>query len=200
MTQNASDLTEDEVLREFSAEPLHDKRVLEHYVLRYPEHAAALVDFALELSLPDSDDTMVDGDPSRIDKAWQRFKRATASAGEPSNVQAIPVDPFGNLSPKEFNDLAGRLQVSRFFLSQSRDRTIDASTMPSEWLERLATETGNDVTSILAYQRQPPAVGMSQQFKASQKPAATRVQSFEDAIESSDLNEEQRRALRGLRK
>ena len=42
-------LSEEEVLLAFAVEPIHNRKMLEHYLGEYPEYANALVDCSIEL-------------------------------------------------------------------------------------------------------------------------------------------------------
>lgn len=189
------ELDEEEVLFSFSAEPNHDRKTLERYLLAYPAYAEALVDYSIELM---RDTTSVSEEiiaplESSIDHAWQQFQAAVVQPLEASVANA-----FTALDTPGFRTLATRLNINNLLLIRLRDRAISAATIPSRFVQLLAAELGVAVEACTAYLNCPPAMVSEQSFRSSVKPAVTEQISFEKALATSQLTQLQQDTLKAL--
>lgn len=186
--------TEEEVLLAFAVEPTHDRKMLEHYLSEYPEHAKALVDCSIELMLDAkrSDEIPVTSEGA-VDRAWQRFQTTVSLADN-----ALVINPFAKLNPTAFKSLATKLDINNLLLIRLRDRAIEAATIPRRFVQRLATELGANADAVMAYLRSSPAMVSGHSFRSTTKPAVIEQISFETAVETSQLTQAQQDALKAL--
>jgi hypothetical protein len=190
------------------AKPAPDAEVLDELVRLYPEFGAQLTEMAVELALDalageEEDDSAISTAEVNdlVLKAMSRFhnrlhtvKAETARA----KAQLEPVNPFAALSTAEMRALGQRLNANTVFALKLRDRLIDETTMTEGFKRRVAEELTVPFELVAAHFASRPAVGAHAHFKADQKPEAVRKQSFEEAVRSSGLDEEQQRYLLSL--
>jgi hypothetical protein len=199
-----------DVLYAFSlAKPVPDARLLDEFVRRYPDYAAEITDFAIELAIDAAQggDTDVQEAESAVSpavsRAMSRFQNrlfalrqdevsgSTTSAAASYSVE----NPFAALDRAAFRGLANRLDVSTLFVTKLRDRQIDPSTMTTGFRKRVANELSVPLDVIVAHFAARPEAQFRQFYKAEQKPTAVARQSFEEAVRSSGLTDEQQRHL-----
>lgn len=185
---------EESVLLAFSMEPSHGQETLERYIREYPQHATALIDCSIDLRPePPAEDvpaTMVSD--SAVDKAWQRFEQAVQqSAAEAAN-------PFAKLNTSGFKAIARSLDVSNLFLMRVRDRAINAATIPTRFVERLASELGATAQAVSAYLQGPPGMVSGHAFRSNVKPSVGEQITFDEAVSTSQLTPEQQATLKAL--
>jgi len=190
------------------AKPMPDAEVLDELVRLYPEFGAQLTEMAVELALDalageEEDDSAISTAEvsDLVLKAMSRFhnrlhtvKTETARA----KAQLEPVNPFAALNTAEMRALGQRLKANTVFALKLRDRLIDESTMTEGFKRRVAEELTAPFELVAAHFASRPTVGVHAHFKADQKPQAVRKQSFEEAVRSSGLDEEQQRYLLSL--
>lgn len=209
-TLNRSPAPLRDILYEFSiAKDVPDAELLDEFTRRYPEYADALTEFAIELVQesvnaaqavePAADTTTVSPAVSRAMSKFQNalYARQSAAAATAQNAVAVE-NPFAALDRGAFRGLARDLNVNSVFLCKLRDRQINPKTM-SEGFRRFVAEKmkiGLDVLSAFCAVGTPRL--QRQFFKANAKPEAGSQQSFEDAVRSSDLSEEQQKFLLSL--
>ncbi len=127
------------------AKPIPDPELLDEFVRRYPEHAEALTDFAIELAVDalmhGGDDEEVPADMEATNPAVSRvmsqfqnrlFEMSQKRAAEPPvrAATASVANPFADLDRDHFRALASQLAINTAFLSKLRDRTIEPTTIP----------------------------------------------------------------------
>jgi hypothetical protein len=189
------------------AKPIPDAELLDDFVRRYPQHADALTEFAIELAI----DALMEGeveeaipaDPDAISPVVSRvmsqfenqlYERRQARAATPPAraATASVANPFA--------PLASRIDVSAAMLSKLRDRQIDPVTIPKGFCTFVADEMDIPEEALTAHLFAVPEISSARQFyKAEGKPAATAKQSFEQAVQNSGLNDEQQRRLLSFR-
>ena len=185
---------EESVLMAFSMEASHARETLERYIREYPQHATALIDCSIDLlhEQPAGDIPVTEVPDSAVDRAWQRFEHA---AQQPD---AEVVNPFAKLNASSFKSLARSLDVSNLFLMRVRDRAIRAATIPARFVEKLASELGATVQSVVAYLQGPPGIVSGQAFRSSVKPTVGEQITFDQAVATSQLTPEQQATLKAL--
>ncbi|WP_017917267.1 hypothetical protein [Xanthomonas sp. SHU 308] len=185
---------EEFVLMAFSMESSHGRETLERYIREYPQHTTALIDCSIDLiHEPSADDVQAPEMPdSAVDKAWQRFERAL------QQPDAEAANPFAKLSTSSFKSLARSLDVSNLFLMRVRDRAILASTIPVRFTEKLASELGATVQAVGAYLQGPPRIVSGQAFRSNTKPSVGEQITFDQAVQTSQLTQEQQATLNSL--
>lgn len=192
-----------------------DAELLDAFVRRFPQHADALTEFAIELIA----DAMLDGneepdmpaDPDAVSpavsRAMSRFQnrlvavRKGRGAGSPARAIASPVrNPFASLDREGFRTLASRINANTVLLAKLRDRQIDPASMPPEFCRRIAEEMDEPLEALTAHLSAPVAATQARQFyKSKGKPVPQARQSFTQAVRGSGLSAEQRRRLLSFR-
>jgi hypothetical protein len=199
-----------DVLYAFSlAKPVPDARLLDEFVRRYPDYAAEITDFAIELAIDAAqggDADVQEAEPTvspAVSRAMSRFQNrlfemqhgkatgATAAAA----VASAAENPFAALDRTAFRGLATRLDASTLFVAKLRDRQIDPKTMTPGFRKRIADELSVPLDVVVAHFAARPEAQPRQFYKANQKPTTVEQQSFEEAVRSSGLTEEQQRHL-----
>jgi hypothetical protein len=199
------------------AKPIPDAELLDEFVRRYPEHAEALTDFAIELAVDalmhgdDDEEAEVPVDMEAINPAVSRvmsqfqnrlFEMAQKRAVEPPAraATASVANPFADLDRGGFRALASRLDINSAFLSKLRDRMIEPTTIPNGYCRHVAQEMDEDFEALTAHLYAPPEVAHARQYyKSEGKPGIGTRQSFEEAVRDSGLTEEQQRRLLSFR-
>ncbi len=185
---------EESVLMAFSIEPSHGRETLERYIVAYPQHATALIDCSIDLLKEPPADAVptIEMPDGAIDMAWERFERAV------QQLDAEVTNPFAKLTTSSFKSLARSLDVSNLFLMRVRARAIHAATIPARFVERLASELGATVQAVGAYLQGPPGTVSGQAFRSSVKPGVDEQITFDQAVETSQLTQEQQAILKAL--
>lgn len=190
-----------------------DPELLDEFVRQYPQHAEALTEFAIELAIDallvrDVDED-IPADPETVSPIVSRvmsqfenrlYERRQARADTPP-ASASAVNLFATLDRAEYRVLATQLDVNSVFLSKLRDRIIDPETIPKGFCRHVADEMDEDLPRLCDHLYAPqesPNHGR-QFYKAEGKPAVTARQSFEEAVKSSGLTEDQQRRLLSFR-
>jgi hypothetical protein len=194
------------------AKAVPDAELLDEFARLYPKYADALTEFAIELAIDslmhrsDEEDVPADADAisdvvSRVMSQFenQLFERRQARAATPPAraATASVENPFAALDRQGFRSLVSQLDVNSAFLSKLRDRTIEPISIPKTYCRHLAQEMDEDAEAMVAhlYAPQESVAAGRQLYKAEGKPAATARQSFEEAVKTSGLSEEQQRRL-----
>ena len=198
------------------AKAVPDAELLDEFARRYPQHADALTEFAIELAIDslmhqsDEEDVPTDADAisdvvSRVMSQFENRlyeRRQLRAATSPARAATASVEnPFATLDRPGFRALASRLDINSAFLSKLRDRTIEPISIPKTYCRHLAEEMDEETEAMAAhlYAPQESVAAGRQLYKAEGKPAATARQSFEEAVKTSGLSEEQQRRLLSFR-
>lgn len=198
------------------AKAVPDAELLDDFARRYPQYADALTEFAIELAIDslmhrsDEEDVPADADAisSVVSRVMSQFenqlyeRRQARAATQPTRAATASVEnPFAALDRQGFRALVSQLDVNSAFLSKLRDRTIEPISIPKAYCRHLAQEMDEDTDAMVAhlYAPQESVAAGRQLYKAEGKPAATARQSFEEAVKTSGLSEEQQRRLLSFR-
>ena len=218
MSQNRNAATLSDALYELSlAQRVPDAPLLDEFVRRYPEYADDLTDFAIMLAV----DSLREGSESEVprtdlaedelsptvSRAMSRFYNRLHAVHRSENISGprgvsaneISPNPFATLDRTAFRVLAKNLNVSNVFVIKLRDRQIVPETIPKRFTDRLAQELKvppDILTGHLHALVQPQIQG--QYYKASNKPQLDAKQTFNDAVKTSGLTDEQQRFLLAL--
>jgi hypothetical protein len=192
------------------AKQVPNAEVLDEFVRRYPEHAAELTDFAIELAL-DAAAATADaqtepariGDSVAVSKAMSRFHNrlyAVQREASPQSKQpgAVVDNPFVTLDRAGIRDVGQRLNANNVFVMKLRDRQIDAGTMTAEFQRRVAEALKVSIDVIVTHFNGPTQMIPGVHFKADEKPGVGGKQTFEEAVRSSGLTPEQETYLLNL--
>ena len=194
------------------AKAVPDADLLDDFARRYPQYADALTEFAIELAIDslmhrsDEEDVPADADAisAVVSRVMSQFenqlyeRRQARAATPPARAATASVEnPFSALDRQGFRALVSQLDVNSAFLSKLRDRTIEPISIPRAYCQHLAQEMDEDADAMAAhlYAPQESVAAGRQLYKAAGKPAATTRQSFEEAVRTSGLSEEQQRRL-----
>lgn len=183
-------LTEEAVLEAFMLEEPGQAGVLERYLKRYPEHAAALIDLAHGLALPDPvhDDAITDEEGVWIDAAWNRLAAATGAG-------VVSTRDWTRIALKAICDTLG---LPMLVVTAFRDRKISPATVPTDILSRMAATLNRDIAALADYLSQPAVLPPAAAYKAVAQPKATDAKmSFEQALKDAGVSEADRRKLLG---
>jgi len=202
-----------DVLYAFSlAKPIPDARLLDEFVRRYPEHAAEITDFAIELAVDAAhgDDAEFEGTDESISpavsRAMSRFQNRLfevqhdeAAGSKASSIASTSVEnPFAALDRMAFRGLANRLNVTTLFVAKLRDRQIDPGTITTGFRSHVANELSVPVDVVVAHFAAQAEIQARQFYKSEQKPTAITRESFEEAVRNSGLTEEQKQRLMNI--
>jgi hypothetical protein len=198
------------------AKAIPDAELLEEFVRRYPKHADALTEFAIELAMDalqyGDDDLDIPADPESISPMVSRVmsqfqnrlfevekKRAKESPVRVA-ASAPAVNPFVAMDRDGFRALASRLNINAVLLSKLRDRHIEPSTIPKSFCRHVADEMVEDIEVLSVHLcARPEAATARQYYKAEGKPNAHDRQTFEEAVRGSGLSQEQQARLLSFR-
>ncbi|HZE55148.1 MAG TPA: hypothetical protein VE111_18000 [Bradyrhizobium sp.] len=198
------------------AKAVPDAELLDEFARLYPRYADALTEFAIELAIDslmhrsDEEDVPADADAisSVVSRVMSQFenqlyeRRQARAATPPARAATASVEnPFAALDRPGFRALVSQLDINNAFLSKLRDRTIEPISIPKAYCRHLAEEMDEDTEAMVAhlYAPQESVAAGRQLYKAEGKPAATPRQSFEEAVKTSGLSEEQQHRLLSFR-
>lgn len=198
-----------------TARDIPDAKLLDDLVRQYPQFAGELTDFAISIAVDAlRGDRVVEVaeaaiDPSVVSPAvsramshfQNRLHAVTTGMAQPASAPSIGTDapnPFIGLPRSEFRAFAGRLNANAVFVGKLRDRQIDPATMTSGFRKLVADELKAPLDVVVAHFAARQSAPAGQFFKADGKPSTGAQQSFEEAVKSSGLSEDQQRFLLGL--
>jgi len=192
-----------------------DAALLDEVVRRYPEFGSELTEFAILVALdalreragthhavPEGGDSVSPGVSRAMSRFHNRLHAESLKVAASANKPAISggVNPFSGLSRQEFRDLAARLDTTTVFVSKLRDREIEPDTMTPGFREYAAAEMNVPVDLLNAHLNamRGSAVAPARFHKADGKPSHGERQTFEEAVRSSGMSEEQQRKFLAL--
>jgi hypothetical protein len=215
MSQSRNTVALSDALYELSlAQQIPDAALLDEMTRRYPEHAGALTDFAIELAVDSLREISQEDEPRAdlpadelspaISRAMSRFynrlhavrnsEMISAEKGVPTTE--IPPNPFATLDRAAFRRLVERLNVNNVFAIKLRDRQIVPETIPNRFNDLLALELKVPLGALINHLNARSQSQMPMQYyKATNKPNLDARQTFSDAVKTSGLTEEQQRFL-----
>jgi hypothetical protein len=191
------------------AGPSLDAASLDSVVRRYPEHATELTEIAIELALEALHGAEEDGVPASaaetndaVAQAMSHFHNRLYTVRTAERTREMkrdePINPFAELSTAELRGFAQRLNANTVFALKLRDRIIDIGTMTAGFKKRVAEELTAPFEALAAHFAGSTLVNAQASYKAEKKPEAPKKQTFEEAVRSSGLSEEQQRYLLSL--
>jgi hypothetical protein len=181
----------EDILYAFAVEPRHDRDTLERYLRLHPGFAEDLIDLSYELRISETlgcSEIEAESDPG-WQNAWEQFVACDAAKPETAD------NPFAQFKGQAFAELADELKMPRSLLTALRDRLPDPSSIPDRTIRRLAHSLSSTTDAVREYLALPPAVVGTLQFKADKKPSQQDRVSFEKLVQSSEMTDEQRKAL-----
>ncbi|HWE99766.1 MAG TPA: hypothetical protein VG248_08225 [Caulobacteraceae bacterium] len=200
-----------DVFYEFAREhPRPDAAALDAFTRRYPEYAADLTEFAIELAVDalldrqaEEEPVANDDDLSDVDVAMSRFhnrlyevRRAAPPAA--GTATASVENPFLGLDRQRTRALATRLHANTAFVMMLRDREIEPDSMTVGFQRELEDELQMPIDVLCAHFAAPPQVQGHVRFSSQVKPEANRRLSFAEAVKLAGLSAEQQAYLLSL--
>jgi hypothetical protein len=186
-------LSAEEVILAFAVEPIHDRKTLERYLSEYPEYSEDLVDCSIELVLDiDRRKSVADSKEAIVENAWQRFQMAMKDGND------VPVNPFAKISSTTFKSLVKRLDISNLLLIRLRDKAIDPATIPKRFIEKMAAEMQVTSDTISDYLKAASGLALNHALRTSSETKEITQIPFQEAIETSQLNNAQKKLLKDM--
>jgi len=208
-----------DALYEFSlAQDVPSAALLDSFIQRYPAYAKELTDLAVELVIDSiseetpspKDDLQSQKDSAvnlTVSRAMSHYQNRLYELQQGKEIKAdarfsngnIPADPFKNMDTAAFRSFSRAINANTAFCMRVRDRQINANTIPERFFMRAAQELRTSQDNFVAYMHLPTAVVRAgQSFKAECKPFAAVKQTYEEAVNASNLSEEQKNDLLSL--
>lgn len=159
------------VLAEYEEAAASGATRLEAWVVKYPEHREALLEFAIESEvLRYGTDAPYDAaEESRI----LEHARAVANKAVSAQASELPSSLLERardvgLTPAVFAD---RIGVGLALLAKFERRLIKAATIPRAMVEEIGKTLNLRTVAVTAYLRQPSALSASASYKSSKTPS-----------------------------
>lgn len=195
------------------AKHVPDADLLDELVRRYPQFADELTNFAIELAVDALHDKIganaaepvvdISHVSPAVSRAMSRFQnrlhsvRLKTALTTPPALSTEPApNPFAVLKREEFRAFAQRIGANTVFVAKLRDRQVELETIPQRFQQMIADELSAPLDVIIAHFAASSGTSSTQQFfKAEGKPNRIQRQSFEDAVRSSGLSDNQQQLL-----
>lgn len=217
-TAQSEQFLQDAIFELMEANRLPDAQLVEDVVSEYPDLAAEITDFAVELAI----DMLINSDRNEeavvvqdevsplVSRALSNFEnelflRDSSSKADDVTARVAPevksLDPFAVMDRKSFGQFARSIHANKVFALKLRDRQIRPDTIPLRYLELISECLKIRLDQLLIYLNgsgHRPAMG-TQFFKADDRPNHHLQQSFDEAVESSGLTGDQIQYLMSLK-
>jgi hypothetical protein len=177
----------EDVLNAFAVEPNHDHHTLEWYLKEYPQYGVELAVLSHELSRAVEKPAPLSAeDRAAIDAAW--LKHAGA-------LSVSPVDLFASFSVPQLRDLAEYLGVPRQIITAFREHKVIVSSIPMQFLARLASAMKKNVEEVSAALAFSQDAGSVRSHKADEKPKSVAPATFEKLLIDAGVPADKRAKL-----
>jgi hypothetical protein len=181
---------------------------LDELVRAFPQFAEELTDIAVSLVIDAYEgeaEVVIDVQHTSpaVSRAMSQFNNRLHEIGSQTQKfeakGAINMEsPFSALSRDELKALIARLHANSIFVMKVRDRIIDGTTVSVGFIGEVADALGKPFEQMAAHFAVPQQIGARAYYKADQKPAVVKQQTFEEAVRSSNLTPEQQTYLLSL--
>jgi hypothetical protein len=182
MTTPANSLpSKEDVLYAFAMETTSGHDTLEQYLRDYPRYAAELIDLSYELSCEvyENEMPLSAEDQALIDSAWKRHADALPNES---------LDPLMSMSVAQQRELAQLLDIPRQVISAFRECRVDLTSVPSCFLVRFASMANSTVEIMFGnVTGLSPKTGLSNSYKADDRPAAQTPITFEQLLIEANI-------------
>ena len=188
------------------AMPVPDPKTLDDFVRRYPQHAEALTEFAVQLALDagsvgdeEVDEATGGAVSPAVSRAISHFQNVSFEFEKKggADAPAASTNPFSSLSTEAFRAYAATIGANSIFVMKLRDGRIEPESIYARpgFCRVAADGLDMPVESLMAHVRSGPTVSAQQLHKSDEKPIAPSRETFEEAVRSSGLTPEQQRHL-----
>lgn len=217
-TDHAQPYLQDAILELLAAEKLPDADLVEGVVHAYPEFAVEITEFAVNLAIDmlinpvneaelsvslEETSPMVARAMSNFENELFEKQQSSESDREGSNSTAktSTINPFARMDRTGFRAFATAIHASTIFAMKIRDHQIKLATIPLKYLEMIAQALPLSLEQLRDYlnHRNGRLAPGNQFFKADDKPDHNIQQSFDEAVATSGLTEEQQNYLLSLK-
>jgi hypothetical protein len=186
--------------------PELDADSLDSLVRRFPEHAGTLTELAIELVLDafeEDPDDVVEVPTSDISAAVSQamsYFHNQLYAMEAKGVQTVvkPQSPFASWERSQLREFGVRLGANTVFAMKVRDCLIEPDTMTLGFKQHVAEAAKAPLELIIAYFAGGSRLASQTHFKADKKPEVGKRQTFDEALRTSQLTDQQQAFLKGL--
>jgi hypothetical protein len=187
----------EDVLTDFATHAGPPETRLDAFILRFPEFENELMELAEELSLHAEGEVVecASVDTRQAAESRSSLDRIEARISGASVAQASAADPFAGRTLKT---MAAAFDCSVLFLARLRDRVIRSEELSAGFIAALARALASSAENVAAYLALPSRIPANASFKSDGKPEATGKQGFKEALDTSQLSEEQKRRLSSL--
>ncbi|HYD17688.1 MAG TPA: hypothetical protein VEF76_04330 [Patescibacteria group bacterium] len=209
MTTVSNSKTLDEVLYAFAVtKEVPEAETLDRFVQLYPQYAEALTGLAIELALDSAQaDEPCAAEAANVDspavmRAMSYFENYSyeLNKGVPTHGMNVVSNPILSLEREDFRKLAAGLRANNTFIMKLRDRLIDPDTVVPRagFCAAVSEQLTVPVEIVVAHLQAGPIAAVGQFYKADNKPNIVKQESFEEAVKSSGLSDEQQRYILSL--
>jgi hypothetical protein len=190
--------------------PELDAASLDSLVRRYPEHAGMLTELAIELVLDaleeDKSDTVEAPTPdiiAAVSQAMSHFHNQlyvveTKARAAQVQTMARSQSPFASWNRAELRQFGARLGANTVFAVKIRDCQIEPDTLTLGFKKHVAEAAMAPLELIVAHFAGESRIAGQTRFKADKKPEAGKKQTFDEAVRTSGLTDQQQSFLRSL--
>jgi hypothetical protein len=171
---------------------------LDELVRIFPRFAHELTDFAAELAFDNV--RREEGGVKLVEETDPMVARAMSKLhNRMYEVRQKPVvNPYASLSSTDLRGLGTKLQANTLFVMMLRDRRIRPETISVGFRRHTANLLGVSEAVVAAHHMAPPVIQRENRFKSEGKPEVSGQESFENALVSCELTDEQQRFLLSL--
>lgn len=200
------------------ASDIPDAKALDEVARQFPQYGDELTEFAIALAMDAlRGDVAVVAAEGQVDtsvasaavsRAMSRFqnrlfavisgqKPVGAAADKSAAAAAGPTNPIAALSRNDFRAFTRKINVNNVFAMKLRDRKIDPATMTQGFQRNVADGLRVPLDVVVAHFSAGQAGGArtSQFYKSDGKPTESGLQTFEEAVRSTGLTDDQQRYL-----
>jgi hypothetical protein len=196
-----------------------DANALDDVVRQFPQYNDELTEFAISIAADalrgDSDlvaaEAQIDTGTvsASVNRAMSRFQnrlfamtsgQRPASAVVDKSAATAPTNPIADLSRDEFRAFAQRIKANTVFAMKLRDRRVVPTTMTPGFQQHVAVGLRAPIDVVVAHFAAAQTGGprASRFYKSDGKPTESGQQTFEEAVRSSGLTDNQQCYLLGL--
>lgn len=186
----SSPTSSDKILKAFALEPTYDQETIGRYIARYPELATDFVDLLVDLRLA-AEVAPAAIPPESAASLEASFARLMGADADPSVANL-----FAPFKGQAFVTLAKGLNVPRAFLTAVRDRLLISTSVPPQFVTRLATAMEEVPEKVRSYLLLPPVSDAALNFRADGQPGEAKQVSFTQLVDDTDMDDVQRALLR----